>query len=276
MLRKPGIYPGICRAEYDKIPAINISTLVHGLRTMAMLRHIQINGEETTPALTVGIATHIAVYEPETLEARCIRAPEFKGKGAVKARKDFQNEHKDKIILKADEWNLVIQIRDSVRRYAPAKDILDCRGQGEVTVVWQDPVTGLHCKGLLDRFVNWMNWPTVTDLKTCYGSVAPDEFSREVAKHHYHVKAAWYLDGLSQLADAERRFIWIAVEKDAPYCVALHEADDQTIQEGRRIYRRLLNKYAECLKTDVWPGHEEGIHPLTLPKWAFEEREVLV
>ena len=72
---KTGIFRGMARDEYDKIDAMNISTLIHGKPSMAHLKYAMEHPTESTDALRIGIATHIAVFEPNRVESTFFIAP---------------------------------------------------------------------------------------------------------------------------------------------------------------------------------------------------------
>lgn len=264
----PDIYPGMTRAEYDGIEAINISLLLHGLKTMAHLREQQQWPSPPTAALVFGQAAHVALYEPELLEKLVIRKPEFTGKGARIARAEWLEENKHKIILDYDDYAACILMRDALRRNGDVRSLIESRGSGEVSFVWVDKETGLLCKGRIDRYCEAWGYNIISDLKSCMDA-SRRGFKRQVANFHYHVKASWYLNGLDVLQPAARRFVWVAVEKKPPFAAALYEPDDDSLAEGRRVYRRLLNRYAECLKADSWPSYPSGIEPLELEHWAY-------
>ena len=65
----------------------------------------------------------------------------------------------------------------------------------------------------------------------------------------------------------KRKFFWVAVEKDAPYAVAVYEATDAMIEHGRREYRKAIELYLECATYDVWPAYSQQIQTLDLPAW---------
>jgi exodeoxyribonuclease VIII len=161
-------------------------------------------------------------------------------------------------------------MRDAIRANAAARELLECPGKGEMSFFWRDAETGIWCKGRVDRFCEWMGFSVILDLKTTTDA-SPGDFKWQVARQHYHVKAAWYLDGLNAVQKAQRRFIWLAVEKDPPYLCALYEPPDEpgafsrpdiSLQRGRSLYRSLLERYASCEKSGVWPGYSEGVEPL--------------
>ena len=40
------------------------------------------------------------------------------------------------------------------------------------------------------------------------------------------------------------------------------------LDKARAENRRLLNLYAECKRTGIWPGYPAGISHINLPRWA--------
>ena len=273
---KTGIFRGIQRAEYETIDAMNISTLINGVKSMAHLKQYMSERREMTDALRIGIAVHIAVFEPSKTDSMFFVAPKRARRSnedkAWWAEFEAKAQAESGIVLSEDEAATVFKMRDSLRACKPVREILDAQGVGEMAVVWKDEETGILCKGLVDRFCDWMGWPLIPDLKTCQDA-SKDAFAKDVAKFHYGTKASWYVDGLNSIHKCERRFVWIAIEKSLPHAVAMYEPDFQTMEEGRKVYRRLLNQYAEAKKTGIFPSYPEGIEPITLPKWAFEKEE---
>lgn len=275
---KTGVFPGTSRAKYDAIDAMNISTLLHGLKSMAHLKWFLDHRQgQSSEDLDIGIATHLAVFEPAEFEKRVCTAPDCgrRSKADKLAWANFEAQLKPgEVALSAENREKVIAMRDSLRRNHHVREILEAQGVGEMTAVWTDEETGLLCKGMVDRFCQWQGFALIPDLKTCQDA-SKDAFEKTVARHHYAVKAAWYLDGMNALATASRRFCWIAIEKTPPYECALYEPDGMTLLEGRKVYRRLLNEYAACRKSGQWPGYTGvgGFEPLRLPRWAFEREE---
>lgn len=78
-----------------------------------------------------------------------------------------------------------------------------------------------------------------------------------------------YLDGLNTLAPHDRKFVFVAVEKEPPYAVAVYELEEDALQLGRDDYQKHLAQYAECVKTNRWPGYGDGMDYVSLPSWAF-------
>ena len=84
----------------------------------------------------------------------------------------------------------------------------------------------------------------------------------------YGVQAAWYSWGLEQATGIRpSQFIFIAVEKKAPYAVACYAADEEMIQLGMETAMRDLQRIAECRTAERWPGYSDQIEMISLPNW---------
>ena len=108
----------------------------------------------------------------------------------------------------------------------------------------------------------------IVDLKTTRDA-SPEEFARSIAQYRYHVQAAFYSDGYrAAFGEAPRGFVFIAVETEAPYLVAVYVASEAMTQRGRIDYQADLDTFRWCRDHNDWPGYSG--HPLTidLPKWA--------
>jgi exodeoxyribonuclease VIII len=107
------------------------------------------------------------------------------------------------------------------------------------------------------------------DLKTTVNA-HPEAFARDAFKYRYHCQAAFYSDAKQIVENLPQtpRFCFIVVEKEFPYAVAVYWLDDQSIDLGRRVYRKDLETYAWCREIDSWPGYDE-IRTLRLPRYAF-------
>jgi hypothetical protein len=72
--------------------------------------------------------------------------------------------------------------------------------------------------------------------------------------------------------DVERDvFVFVCVEKSAPYCVAVYQVDQAAIMQGQLEYHKALAIYQNCITTGIWPGYPQGIQTVTLSPWKFKE-----
>ena len=264
------IFPGISRADYLAIDALNISMLIEGERSMAHLKYALDHAKETTDAMERGTAMHLAVLEPSEFEKRVTYFPHPDCKAKVRNGGEwdkFKADRNEDLILKRSDYDAVIGMRDALRTHPRVKEILEASGTGEMGVVWKDEETGIWCKGLVDRFCKCWGYTLVPDLKSCQDA-RPREFAKTVYDRNYHTKGMFYLDGLNAVAPMDRRFMWIAVESAPPHGIMVYDMSESMAQTGRKNYRRLLNEYKSCKESGVWPGYQIGEESLDLPKWA--------
>jgi exodeoxyribonuclease VIII len=268
--KPPGIYPGMSRAEYYQIDALNISLLIEGERSMDHLKYAMENRKDSTDAMDRGTALHLAVFEPSEFEKKVTFYPHPSSKGKVRNGSEwehFKESRDEDLILRPVDFQKVISMRDALKRHARARELLESRGTGEMAAIWKDKNTGLLCKGLLDRFCSCWGYTCLPDLKSTTDA-RPIEFAKTVYNLHYHTKAAWYLDGLASIADVPRRFLWIAIESQPPHGIMIYDPSDAMIQKGRQNYRSLLTRFAECKSSGIWPGYPLGEESIELPKWG--------
>jgi exodeoxyribonuclease VIII len=174
-------------------------------------------------------------------------------------------------LISADDYKTVMNIMQSCRSHPMSKHLFS-DGIAEQSVFWEDAETGVLCKARPDWLLGGAN-PAILDLKSTEDA-SPDGFMRSAYTYRYHVQAAWYLDGLEAATGQKPDvFMFLAVEKKYPHAVAFYYADDAMLSVGRAEYRKALRTYAECMKTNVWPGYEGKLRPLSLPRWADVPQE---
>jgi hypothetical protein len=265
---RPGIYLR-GQVEYEKIDAINYSTLKEMAKSPLHYLYALKHGRRATAAMNRGTAAHIAVLEPERFATDYLI---WEGRRAGKAWEAFEADAqaRGKQILKDSELALALAIRDAVRGHAKASSYL-VGGHAEVTIVWEDEETGLLCKGRLDFL---RDDGTPADLKTTR-NIEQFWFSRDLATNQYHVQAAMYLDGAASLTRKQSdRFALIAVEGAAPHDVVPYLLHEDVTGPGRDAYRALLRRVKECRESGEWPGYANGSEmTIALPAWATGDAE---
>ena len=114
----------------------------------------------------------------------------------------------------------------------------------------------------------------IVDLKTAQDA-SPEAFARTAANFGYHAQAAYYLDGLRELGecDEDAVFLFVVVEKTAPYGVAVYNLDEEALDAGRTVYQRAWQTMRQCRASNNFPGYSasRNIETLSLPRWATRE-----
>jgi hypothetical protein len=271
-----GVFPGIPYEEYARWPGLRSSYLREFRRSPLHARHKALYPPQPSAALELGNATHTAILEPELFEQRYACAPKIdrrfsEGKAAWAA---FQREHGHKQILEEKEWTAALGMRDAIWRQPWAQALLAGRGATELSVRWEDPELGAPCQARIDRFVaDFDGVATVCDLKSA-ADAGRDAFRAAIERFGYGLQAAFYLDGLAAAASPHfRQWMWIAVEKTAPYAAALYVADDEILDEGRRLYRTAIAAHLECERSGFWPGYSPRPQIIGRPPWARRPME---
>ena len=264
----PGLHRDIPMADYLAMDGVSASLLhVLASSTPAHARVYMTQPREDTTALIVGEAAHYAILEPELFGSRYLLPPDVdrRTKDGKAEWAAFVAANPSGVALVHDEYHRALAMAEAVRAHSEAGRYLYGRGLNEVTALWDDD--GIACKARPDRVAAVDEWTWIVDVKTCR-SASPHGFAKAIADYGYHQKAAWYVDALNALDPRERRFLFVAVEKEPPFAVALYELTDEAIGQGRAQNAAALATYRECRESGVWPGYPSGVEFLDLPKWA--------
>lgn len=285
---KSGIYPGISNKYYHASEGFS-STLIKKMSVPAIAKHHMDNPPEFKDCFRIGTAIHTYILEPSTFYDEFLTGISVgrRGKADREEWSQWFFEHGadgDHIVShKASEWNGMFEAETGKRMVTPdeidaikmmaasvqanpdAMKLLD-GGIAEASCYWQDEETGLHLKCRPDYLSGF-----VSDLKSC-ASALPHMVSRTMHQHGYHISQAVYLDGIMHATGQYREFVFIFIEKTAPYLCACYRLDDESAELGYRQYRANLLRLAECLNTDKWPGLENN-YALSLPGYAFKDEE---
>lgn len=180
---------------------------------------------------------------------------------------------KGKTLIKASDMELVKRIADKISESADARNAL-LRGVPEMTLVWQDELTGVWLRARPDflPFTCMEGAPVrvVTDLKFMAGThCSPRGFSKAIDNFGYHISAAHYGEGIKQIyGKYPTHWLHIVIEKDPPHTVSLYELPAEDIERGRNLMRQAINVFAQCLKRNEWPGYADKPMQVGLPIYA--------
>jgi len=227
------------------------------------------NREIGTPALILGSAIHKYILEgEEAYNAEYVNAPDvsFTTKEGKAIRDQLLATGKQ--IVRFDDFNSIVGMAESIHRHPIAFDLL-AHGVTEQSFFGEIDGAPVKCRAdfiTLDEYV--------IDLKSTV-SAEIGKFGRDAYSFRYHVKAALYLDVIKAATGQEMKgFIFIAIEKKAPYDIGIYVIEPEDLELGKREYMKDLQTYKQCVKTGIWPSYnyEDGqpmIKKLKLPKWAY-------
>lgn len=220
-----------------------------------------------TPAMEMGTALHCRVLDGEkAFQASYVMRPEGMSL-ATKEGKDWKKSVGKKKILttggKDDPWNAVQGMTESLRKldWFSGSDRNYIK-HNEVSIYWD--WLGVRCKARLDRVL--VDEGIVLDLKTT-DSVEYSMFQKKVVALGYDFQSSYYTKAAEAAFGKKFRFIFVAVERKAPYCVAMYEASPEMMAEGLSKNIGALRTYSTCSSLDLWPAPEPKLQVLDYPRW---------
>ena len=114
---------------------------------------------------------------------------------------------------------------------------------------------------------------TVVDLKTTQDA-SPKGFQKSIGQFGYHIQASWYMRVLQNLDVPVKEFIFIAIEKTAPFCVGVYRASEEMIEEGNKKVDEAIDKILWCKENDTYPDYTPNeIETIDLPPWMTKKKD---
>lgn len=259
-----GIFHGLAEETYRAATGVNVSSLkAMGKSPAHYLAQLTQPKSEPTPAMVFGTLLHRAALEPHKLAGSFAVKPEGMN-FTTKNGKEWRDAQTLPIITQ--EQNEALEgAAKSVAAHPAAALILEGANR-EVSIFkrrFSDREDSMLLKGRLDIVgVDSHGSTVIADIKTTEDA-SPDGFAKSIASFGYAQQAAFYMD----LLDASF-FVFIAVEKTAPYAVGVYCLDEESIALGREKNNRQLNLLDACLESGIWPAYSLEIETITLPRWA--------
>lgn len=259
---------------YHQHPALSYSTGKHYLRSPAHYRHALTNRAEkkefdighAVHALVLGTGMDIVEIPDNVLASN--------GAASTKAAKEFIEEARanGQVPLKADTWYQVKGAADAVLENREARRLLELPGAPEVSLFATDPDTGVEIRGRLD----YLTGLKPIDLKTTT-EATPRKIVRAITEFDYDLQAAMYrhLVALTHGVKHADPMTHIYVETGAPHGVQVVElADEGWIRGGDLKLATILERHAECVANDAWPGYDNGALILAPPIWYLTDLDL--
>lgn len=254
--------------SYKAIDAINWSTLKHMRKSPRHFMNALTSQGDDTRSMKLGRATHTAILEPDRFLVDYVM---FGGeRRAGKAWEQFAEANAEKEILKLDEYQLALAMRDAVEFHPRALDLISS-GVAEVALTWTDEKTVLRCKGRVD----WVDASRriFVDVKTA-AEIEAMRFASAAARLGYHGQLAFYRRGLEATYGQTFDGYLIAVENKKPHDTAVFRYDEDVMYAADCEIGELLERVAQCRASGEWPGQYPGETSLYLPAWAQQDEGI--
>lgn len=270
---------------YRADPAIAQSDCAIIARSPAHLLARRRNPEKVTPAKLDGRALHTAILEPSSFMDRYVVLPEDAPRdlrqhrdaktkspstvASIEFWDAWDADNAGRITMDAADYRLKQATAEAIRTHPELAGYFNAPGNSEVSIFTTDPVTGLRVKARIDRLAMLNNLRFALDPKSTEDA-REEAFQRSALAYGYFRQAAFYLDVCEWAGIPLDAFLFIAFEKDDPFGIKVYEVSEDDIEYGRRIYRRALDTWAECVRNNDFPAYDTNISVLTRPRYAKE------
>jgi len=273
MITEPGVYQ-VSTADYLADPTPDGSLSVSGARQLlppscpALYHHWRTQGERHTRAFDEGKAAHHLVLGdgPELVEV----PGDWR---TIAAKSEVEDARAcGAIPLHTESYQQVQEMAAAIRAHPVAARLFDPdHGKPEQSLFWKDAQYGFMRRARLD----WLperqmgGRLILPEYKTALAA-HPETWARKAVDYGYDMQCAWYLEAARALElGPDPGFLFVVQEKTEPYLVSLLQLDTSAIERGQRRNRRALEIYAECTRTDTWPGYtDDEVELVSLPAWA--------
>lgn len=226
--------------------------------------------EKKTKAKTIGTLCHQAILEGSKFLENFVIMPDFGDFRSSKnreARDEWLATVEGKTVVKQDELDVINGTIEAIVAHEGAFNLLK-DGKTEISGYYADPETGIVCR-IRPDFLSF-NLMALVDVKTTI-DCSRDGFSKSIWNYRYDFQLAMYCEGIKQITGKEVDYpAFIAVEKEAPYEVAVYIADREMMDKGRDDYRKALRTLKKCLEAGTFPKYQTKIEEISLPRWAFQ------
>lgn len=276
----PGVFPNMPSSHYFAIEAMSQSGAKKIRQSPLHYIFERTHRKAPTASMQFGTSVHDGVLEPDSFGARvcCVppNAPKRPSVTQLNAKKpspetieaitywqELDASNEGKIVLSADEFARSQACIAAVHAHPGARKLL-AGAEVETSLFWIDGRYKVPCKARLDA----CNHGGIIDLKTTTDA-SPEEFARTIANFDYHAQGAHYISGVEHaLNESPRFYAFITVETEPPHCVACYALPGNAVLAGQRLMSIALERYAEAMATQRWPGYPDTIETITLPRWA--------
>ncbi len=266
MTPEPGIYHNVPPHEYHAWDAASQSVLK---RIIAKSPVHAIMPVKQTDTMLLGEVLHTLVFEPDTFDERyAVGGPINPKTGepfgtATKAFAEWAEAQGKPVFPtplydKANAMYAAIAANEEAAKAVIGRDPKHV----ELSIVWDDPDTGVLCKARIDAVSEKSK--LLWDVKTTKDA-SPQGFPWELRRYGYHVQAAHYLAGAQALGLDVYQFGIVAVENIPPHGCCAYLLNDESVDYGLLDRDRALKIYKQCCDTNVWPGYPRGIIETGLP-----------
>lgn len=271
---KQGIIVESNKEYHDYKGAISKSQLAKMAICPKYFKWCEDNPQEKTEAQIMGSAFHKFTLEPETFGKEFVVMPTFdrRTKLGREAYDEFMKQTEGRDALTEAQFALIKDMAQAILSDSNAVEMT--QGFVEQSFYGVDELTGEYIKVRPDcyYFDEENDRIVIADLKSCQSALS-DDFTRDAVKYSYDLQAYMYRYVVSQVLNVPIEkvvFVFIAIEKKAPFMLNSFVASQDFLARGEALYRKYIGMYHEAKTTNNWwglNGKHNLVNELTLPTY---------
>lgn len=214
-----------------------------------------------TPALIIGDAFHTATLEPARFETDFdIKPEQIDGKSPQTNHykeifAEMQDEEPHVTWLNRSDYQMVTEMAASALEHPILKEHLS-RTETIIEGTGYFECEGVKCKVRPDIYSPGAG--VVIDLKSTLDA-SERGFAKSVRQYGYHFQVAYYLEGLKLAGERPNTFIFLAVEKKAPYVTAAYKVSADEIERQTYNMYKACKIWKRCVDSGVYPGYSDEV-----------------
>ena len=239
--------------EYREKKGISKSSLWEIRKSPLHFKWKMEHPQEDTAALLFGRAVHKWILEEESFFNEFSICPDVdrRTKDGKMQYETFLLESNGKDVITQADYEQILSMKESINSLPDVVELL--KGEYEQSYFWIDQMTGEKCKCRPDVINH--NTKLIVDLKTT-DSCENGHFERSCKKYGYKLQAGMYREGVFQNTFDEYGFVFVAIEKSAPYAVRVYRCTPEYIDQGYDLFREYIGIYHECKTKNEWLGYD--------------------
>lgn len=250
--------------EYHARAGVSKTQLGYLLKSALHLRSYLTSPKDApTKDQIFGTAVHTASLEPDRFATDYVVAPvvDRRTTAGKQIWADFQAANAGKTVIDPDDRQRALDAAAALREHLVFGNALR-NGTPELSV-FAEADNGLPIKARFDLWDPETN--TIYDIKTTQSA---DRFSfpREIKKWVYALQASHYLDigRKAGLCNASTKFVFVAIEKEAPHAVALYDIDAASLERWDNIRKTLLDQWKKADDLGIYPTYSHSNNIITV------------
>lgn len=173
---------------------------------------------------------------------------------------------KNQVLLSADKFNAILEMKAEVDKH-PLCKLIFVNGTAEEYIEFEEEQSGAIVK--FKTHWNDSNNNIIVHLSSVEDA-SESQFAKDSVNFNNHKRAAIQLDGYANKNQTKDGFLFVNVEKQAPYKISVLFLDEKSISLGRSIYLENCQTFMDCVKSGKWPGFKETAASVSLPEWYLK------